>query len=63
MIFFWDFTYTMKQNEEIFKGVLKNANKRKNAKLERASTTRKRIKLTKNTKKMKTQKYKEMNRE
>ncbi|RVE41229.1 hypothetical protein evm_014121 [Chilo suppressalis] len=51
MIFFWDRTFTVQENEEFFKSVLKNSNKRKNDKLERSSTTQKRVKLDKKHKK------------
>lgn len=44
MIHFWDEKYTIKDNEIFFKTILKNAHKRKLAKCERASTSRKRSK-------------------
>lgn len=44
MVHFWDETFTLKDNENFFKTVLKNAQKRKLAKCERASTSRKRSK-------------------
>lgn len=40
MVHHWDETYCLKDNEIFFKTILKNAKKRKMAKLERASTSR-----------------------
>ncbi|XP_049703565.2 uncharacterized protein LOC110384383 [Helicoverpa armigera] len=48
MIFSWDQTFTLQKNELFFKSILKNANKRKNAKQERSSTARKRAKIENN---------------
>lgn len=48
MIFSWDQTFTLQKNEQFFKSILKNANKRKNAKQERSSTARKRPKIENN---------------
>ncbi|CAG9137627.1 unnamed protein product [Plutella xylostella] len=40
MVHFWDDTYTLQDNESFFKTILKNSKKRKIAKLERSSTSR-----------------------
>ncbi|XP_041989258.1 uncharacterized protein LOC121740592 [Aricia agestis] len=47
MVHSWDVTYTINENESFFKNILKNSKKRKLAKNQRASTSRKRAKLSK----------------
>ncbi|CAG4983495.1 unnamed protein product [Parnassius apollo] len=53
MVHYWDQEYSLKDNELFFKTILKNAKKRKIAKLERASTSRQRSKPKNNLKRMK----------
>ncbi|KAJ2942137.1 hypothetical protein O0L34_g11050 [Tuta absoluta] len=48
MVHTWDNKYTVSHNVEFFQNILKNAKKRNMAKKERASTSRKRIKRSKN---------------